>query len=116
MTYYLYHIPGKKIGVTRDLKERVENQQGYNEDEYVVLMETDDILEISNAEILMQKAFGYKVDTVPYNKLKFNNKTCWIEVNINGRKQRSPNTYGPTELWPKVMELYKFYYDKNVRK
>ena len=40
MTYYLYHIPGKKIGVTRDLKERVEHQQGYNEDEYVVLMET----------------------------------------------------------------------------
>ena len=56
MTYYLYHIPGKKIGVTRDLKERVEHQQGYNEDEYVVLMETNDILEVSNAEILMQKA------------------------------------------------------------
>ena len=79
MTYYLYHIPGKKIGVTRDLKERVEHQQGYNEDEYVVLMETDDILEVSNAEILMQKAFNYKVDTVPYNKLKFN-KTMKINV------------------------------------
>ena len=61
MTYYLYHIPGKKIGVTRDLKERVEHQQGYNEDEYVVLMETDDILEVSNAEILMQKALVIKL-------------------------------------------------------
>ena len=29
MTYYIYHIPGKKIGVTRDLKKRVEEQQGY---------------------------------------------------------------------------------------
>jgi len=79
MTYYLYHIPGKKIGVTRDLKERVENQQGYNEDEYAVLMETDDILQVSNAEILMQKAFGYKVDVVPYNKLKFNKQ---MKINV----------------------------------
>ena len=86
MTYYLYHIPGKKIGVTRDLKERVENQQGYNEDEYVVLMETDDILEVSNAEILMQKAFGYKVDTVPYNKLKFNK----MKINVTEQTTTFP--------------------------
>ena len=58
---------------------------------------------------------GVKIYSVPCGK-GFNNKTCWIEVNANGRKQRSPNTYGPTELWPKVMELYKFYYDKNIRK
>jgi NTP pyrophosphatase (non-canonical NTP hydrolase) len=83
MTYYLYHIPGKKIGVTRDLKERVENQQGYNEDEYVILAESKDITFISNLEINMQKAFGYKVDIVPYNKLKFN-KT---KMNINITEQ-----------------------------
>ena len=80
MTYYLYHIPGKKIGVTRDLKERVEHQQGYDEDEYVVLAESKDITFISNMEILMQKAFGYKVDIVPYNKLKFNNKQMKINI------------------------------------
>ena len=34
MMYYLYHIPEKKIGVTRDLENRVEKQQGYEEDEY----------------------------------------------------------------------------------
>ena len=85
--YYLYHIPGKKIGVTRDLKERVERQQGYNEDEYVVLMETDDILEVSNAEILMQKAFGYKVDTIPYNKLKFNND---MKINVTEQTTTFP--------------------------
>ena len=33
MTYYLYHIPGKKIGVTRNLKDRVTKQQGYKSDE-----------------------------------------------------------------------------------
>ena len=80
MTYYLYHIPGKKIGVTRDLKERVENQQGYNEDEYVILAESKDITFISNLEINMQKAFGYKVDIVPYNKLKFNKTNMNINV------------------------------------
>ena len=83
MTYYLYHIIGKKIGVTRDLKYRVEEQQGYNEDEYDVLMETDDILQVSNMEILMQKAFGYRVDDIPYNKLKFNN----TDMNINITEQ-----------------------------
>ena len=33
ITYYLYHIPGKKIGVTRDLNSRVVEQQGYDLDE-----------------------------------------------------------------------------------
>ena len=100
MTYYLYHIPGKKIGVTRDLKERVEHQQGYNEDEYVVLMETDDILEVSNAEILMQKAFGYKVDTIPYNKLKFNNK----DMNINVTEQTTTFPCPVKKLKGQLME------------
>ena len=35
--YYLYHIPGKKIGVTRDLNNRVTLMQGYKENEYEVL-------------------------------------------------------------------------------
>ena len=77
MTYYLYHIPGKKIGVTRDLKERVERQQGYGPGEYGVLTQTDDIDLISRLELKLQKAYGYRVDEVPYNKLKFNN------MNIN---------------------------------
>ena len=61
MTYYLYHIPGKKIGVTRDLKYRVEEQQGYNEGEYDVILSTDDIGLVSEAEISLQKAYGIKL-------------------------------------------------------
>ena len=75
--YYLYHIPEKKIGVTRDLENRVEKQQGYEEDEYEVLEMSDDIDFISNRELELQKEYGYRVDDVPYNKLKFNN------MNIN---------------------------------
>jgi hypothetical protein len=82
MTYYLYHIPGKKIGVTRDLKYRVEEQQGYSKDEYDIILSTDDIKIVSEAEISLQKAYGYKVDEIPYNKLKFNNN-----MNINVTEQ-----------------------------
>jgi NTP pyrophosphatase (non-canonical NTP hydrolase) len=79
MTYYLYHIPGKKIGITKDLKKRVENQQGYGPGEYRILMKSDNIEFISEQELYLQKMFGYKIDETPYNKLKFNNK----EMNIN---------------------------------
>ena len=81
MTYYIYHIPGKKIGVTRDLKKRVEEQQGYGPDEYDVVMKSDNIDYISEQEIYYQKKFGYRVDEIPYNKLKFN------EMNINVTEQ-----------------------------
>ena len=80
MTYYLYHIPGKKIGVTRDLKKRVEEQQGYGPDEYYVIYEGEDIDNISRLEIQLQNQFGYRVDEVPYNKLKFNNKEMKINI------------------------------------
>ena len=80
--YYLYHIPNRKIGVTRDLKCRVEDQQGYDPGEYDVLMETEDIDLISEQEIKLQKAFGYKVDQVPYNKLN-----CNKDMNINITEQ-----------------------------
>ena len=48
--YYLYHIPGKKIGVTRNLNHRVTLMQGYKETEYEVLEQSDDIDYISDRE------------------------------------------------------------------
>jgi len=82
MTYYIYHIPGKKIGVTRDLKYRVEEQQGYSQDEYDIIMKSDNIEYVSEQEIYLQKRFGYKIDETPYNELKFNN-----DMNINVTEQ-----------------------------
>ena len=67
--YYLYHIPGKKIGVTRDLNSRVTLQQGYRPGEYEVLLTSDDIDYISDKEIELQKSYGYKVDVKLYKKL-----------------------------------------------
>jgi NTP pyrophosphatase (non-canonical NTP hydrolase) len=67
--YYLYHIPGKKIGVTSNLNNRVTLIQGYKADEYEVLDSSDDIDYISDKEIELQKSYGYKVDRQKYNQL-----------------------------------------------
>jgi NTP pyrophosphatase (non-canonical NTP hydrolase) len=67
--YYLYHIPGKKIGVTRDLNTRVTLIQGYSSSEYEVLDQSDDINYISDKEIELQKSYGYKVDRKLYKNL-----------------------------------------------
>ena len=80
--YYLYHIPGKKIGVTRDLNTRVTLIQGYKENEYEVLEQSDDIDYISDREIELQKSYGYKTDRKLYKNL-FN------KMNINATEQTS---------------------------
>jgi len=67
--YYLYHIPGKKIGVTRNLNNRVTLMQGYKENEYEVLEQSEDINYISDREIELQKSYGYKVDRQLYKNL-----------------------------------------------
>ena len=90
MTYYLYHIPGKKIGITKDLKKRVEEQQGYSESEYDIILETDDINIASESEISLQKAFGYRVDETPYNKLKFNKEENDMNINITEQTTTFP--------------------------
>jgi len=39
-------------------------------------------------------------------------RTWVIEVTVNGKSITSPKEYGPEELYPKIFELYRFYYDK----
>ena len=79
--YYLYHIPGKKIGVTRNLNNRVTQQQGYHPDEYEVLEQSQDIDYISSRELELQKSYGYRVDHKPYKKL--------FKMKINATEQTS---------------------------
>ena len=81
--YYLYHIPGKKIGVTRNLNHIVTLMQGYKETEYEVLEQSDDINYISDREIELQKSYGYKVDLKKYKNLNFN------KMKINATEQTS---------------------------
>ena len=78
--YYLYHIPGKKIGVTTNLLKRVTKTQGYKSGEYEILLSSDDIDFISDQERELQKKFGYKVDITPYNKLLKTKKEMKINI------------------------------------
>jgi NTP pyrophosphatase (non-canonical NTP hydrolase) len=84
--YYIYHIFGKKIGVTRNLNKRVELAQGYMPGEYEVIEAHDDIHHVSNRERELQRLYGYKVDRDSYkqvidskNKLNKSNK---MKLNI----------------------------------
>ena len=65
--YYVYYIKGKKIGCTKNLKKRVEEEQGYKD--YSILFESDDIKKASNAERYFQEQLGYRVDTSTYEEL-----------------------------------------------
>ena len=84
--YVLYHIPGKKIGVTNDLYNRVEKQQGYEVGEYEILDSSKDIDYISKRELELQKEYGYKVDMKPYSEL-FNNNKFNKNMKINVTEQ-----------------------------
>jgi len=93
--YYLYHIPGKKIGVTRNLNTRVTLMQGYKENEYEVLEQSKDIDYISDREIELQKSYGYKVDRQSYKNL------------INKNNQMQINTTEQTSTFPCPLDKLK---------
>ncbi len=88
INYYLYHIPGKKIGVTRDLISRVVDQQGYSLDEVEVLEQSTDIDYISDRELELQQSYGYRVDRQKYKDL-YINKIKSNTMNINATEQTS---------------------------
>ena len=88
--YIIYHIPGKKIGVTNDLYNRVEQQQGYDIGEYEILESSTDIDYISKREIELQKEYGYKVDLIPYNELSVNLKLKNMKINVTEQTTTFP--------------------------
>jgi len=89
--YYIYHIPGKKVGVTTNLKSRVEKQQGYNEGEYDILAIRYDIKEAAKYEALYQRLYGYPEDIVPYDKLTCNkNKSNKMRINATEQTTTFP--------------------------
>ena len=83
MTYAIYHIPGVKIGVTNNIKYRVEEQQGYEPGEYEILEMSDDIDYISKRELYLQERHGYRVDRQLYKDLFNNNFIELKNMDIN---------------------------------
>ena len=84
--YIIYHIPGKKIGCTSDLYERVTNQQGYETGEYEILYKTPNMKAASKMERILQKEYGYRVDLKSYEELS-NNKFKLNNMKINVTEQ-----------------------------
>jgi len=83
MTYAIYHIPGVKIGVTNNIKSRVEEQQGYEPSEYEILETSNDIDYISKRELYLQERYGYRIDRQLYKELFNNNFIELNNMNIN---------------------------------
>ena len=72
-TYYIYHIPGVKIGCTSQLTKRM-SDQGFTE--WEILEEHTDIYIASDREIELQKEYGLPVDKVLYWKSINNRKAA----------------------------------------
>jgi len=60
--YYIYHIPGEKIGCTKNYPARPASQS----DNYELLEIHEDIENASNRELELQAEYGYKVDDNDY--------------------------------------------------
>jgi NTP pyrophosphatase (non-canonical NTP hydrolase) len=103
INYYLYHIPGKKIGVTRDLISRVVDQQGYSLDEVEVLEQSTDIDYISDRELELQQSYGYRVDRQKYKDL-YINKIKSNTMHINATEQTSTFPCPSTKLKGRLMD------------
>ena len=103
INYYLYHIPGKKIGVTRDLISRVVEQQGYDLDEVEVLEQSTDINYISDRELELQLSYGYRVDRQKYKDL-YINKIKSNKMYINATEQTSTFPVPVSKLKGRLMD------------
>jgi hypothetical protein len=63
--YYIYHIPGVKIGCTNNLQRRI-REQGFSN--YELLEQHSDKFTASNREKELQKIYGYRLDNITYNE------------------------------------------------
>lgn len=79
LTHTIYHIPGKKVGCTNNLKRRM--TQYPEGTEFVKIMDLNDFSDedAGQVERWWQKLYGYRVDTIPYGKsIKNFNKGSFI--------------------------------------
>jgi len=109
MIYYLYHIPGKKIGVTTNPDIRISKQQGYKPGEYEILEVSGDIDHISERELDLQKQMGYKIDLNKYSQtIKNKNKKS---MNINVTEQTTTFPCSVNELPARLMDNKDFMWE-----
>jgi len=88
--YYIYHIPGKKIGCTSDLEKRM-SDQGFTE--WEILETYEDGWVAGDRERELQKEYGYPVDAQHYMSVIENRKKGSIKGGIN-RSKKDHGTFG----------------------
>jgi len=67
--YYVYHVPGIKVGMTKDLGDRVFEQQGYDPHEVELLYVSRDMEAASKKELEYQQKLQYPIDRQSYKDL-----------------------------------------------
>ena len=112
LTYYIYHIPGVKIGVTTNLKHRIEQKQKCTN--YTVLETHTDIYKVSQRELELQAQYGYTVDSRPYWKMcqiqSQGRNLDWNQIHSNRQidyKVKADNTKKPILQYTLDGELLK---------
>ena len=86
--HFIYHIFGKKVGVTNDIVRRM-REQSIKEGEYEILEEHTNAKTASVREQELQVQYGYRVDNIPYWKtLKWAKKSQTLQA----QKKRVANT------------------------
>ncbi len=112
--YYIYHIPGKKVGVTKNLEERITKQQGYKKGEYEILFSSSSVDEVSDKEIFYQKKFNYTPDFNSFKTLYnqfHNNKNKNMSLNITEQTTTFPVAKSKIREYLKTQVGYKFMLD-----
>ena len=107
--YYLYHIPGKKIGMTCNIYNRVIKCQGYKPGEFQILASSEDKDVIEIKEKQWQDVFKYKKDLNTYTDAK--------NSNINKIKHNKPmyvNVTSQTTTFPVPISDLKQYLKRGI--
>ncbi len=111
--YYIYHIPGIKIGCTKNPNNRLKQQKAVD---YEILETHTDIDIASEREIQLQKEYGYLVDTSTYKQSIQNNPhKQHIAGRISATKQWKENRDRELEKCKKGGEISAKKYSKIIQ-
>ena len=89
--YYIYHVFGKKVGMTTNIQRRVIDEQGYDTSEFEILLSSPDMEIASNYEKKFQQEYGYKIDRQTYQELiKLNDMKIKQKINVTNQTTTFP--------------------------
>ena len=105
--YYIYKLKNK-IGCTNNIRNRVVNQQGYNN--YQILYKTNNIKLASNFELELQKKYNFKQDKKKYYELITLKQKTMYHVTNQTLTFKNSNLNNLNESIKDTLEIHdKFY-------